>query len=205
MPDQAIHVIAAGLDGEPSTAASIEMLDALAAVLARVFEVNCHVRTGVVEVAFAHDATRNQYMSTSILARLAALRESEPFARAGEGVRLLAVTALDLFVPILTFVFGEAQLDGYCGVVSLHRLREEHYGLPPNSELLAERLAKEAVHELGHTYGLRHCDDWNCVMASTHAVERLDLKAVNFCPRCTKVVKGGAAFPGGGAGFRAGS
>lgn len=191
MPDRAIHVIAAGLDREPSTAASIEMLDALAAVLARVFEVSCHVRTGVVEVGFSHDATRNQYMSTSILARLTALRESEPFAREGAGARLLGVTALDLFVPVLTFVFGEAQLDGRCGVVSLHRLREEHYGLPPNPELLAGRLAKEAVHELGHTYGLRHCDDWNCVMASTHSVERLDLKAAEFCARCARVVRAG--------------
>ncbi len=191
MPDQAIHVIAAGLDGEPATAASIEMLDALAAVLARVFEVNCHVRTGVVEVGFSHDENRNQYMSTSILARLSALRESEPFAREGSGIRLLGVTALDLFVPVLTFVFGEAQLDGRCGVVSLHRLREEHYGLPPNPGLLAERLAKEAVHELGHTYGLRHCDDWNCVMASTHSVERLDLKAVDFCAGCARVVRAG--------------
>jgi archaemetzincin len=189
MPDEAIHLIPAGLPGEPPTAASIEMLDALAAALARIFEVSIHVRTGLVEAGFAHDATRNQYMSTSILARLAALRESELFAREGPGIRLLAVTALDLFVPVLTFVFGEAQLDGRCGVVSLHRLREEHYGLPPNPELLAERLAKEAAHELGHTYGLRHCDDWNCVMASTHAVERLDLKGVDFCARCARAVR----------------
>jgi len=189
MPDETIHVISAGLSGEPSTAASIEMLDVLAASLARVFEVNCHVRTGVVEAGFAHDAARNQYMSTSILARLAALRESEPFAREGAGIRLLGVTALDLFVPVLTFVFGEAQLEGRCGVVSLHRLREEHYGLAPNPELLAERLSKEAVHELGHTYGLRHCDDWSCVMASTHSVERLDVKGVDFCARCARAVR----------------
>src|SRR5450759_1281190 len=104
MPEEAIHLITAGFSGEPSTAASIEMLDPLAAVLARIFEVSCHVRTGVVEAGFAHDATRNQYMSTSILSRLAALRESELFAREGPHLRLLGVTALDLFVPVLTFV-----------------------------------------------------------------------------------------------------
>ena len=28
------------------------------------------------------------------------------------GARLLAVTSVDLYVPVLTFVFGEAQLSG---------------------------------------------------------------------------------------------
>ncbi len=191
MPEETIHLISAGLAGEPATGAPIEMLDDLAARLARVFEISCHVRAGTLEVDFAHDAMRNQYMSTSILARLAELRASDLFANENSAARLLGVTALDLFVPVLTFVFGEAQLDGRCGVVSTRRLREEHYGLPPNPDLLAARLAKEAAHELGHTYGLRHCDDWRCVMASTHSVERLDLKSVDFCAGCARVVRGG--------------
>jgi archaemetzincin len=104
------------------------------------------------------------------------------------GSRILAVTSLDLFVPVLTFVFGEAQLAGNCAVVSIHRLREEVYGLPPNPGLLAERLAKEAIHELGHTFGLRHCDDWNCAMASSHSVEWLDVKGADLCPACRKAI-----------------
>ena len=52
-----------------------------------------------------------------------------------------------------------------------------------------ERLRKEAVHELGHTFGLRHCDDWRCVMASSHAVERLDVKSAEFCARCRRAVR----------------
>jgi archaemetzincin len=113
---------------------------------------------------------------------------------AGEGARILGVTEMDLFVPVLTFVFGEAQLDGRCAVISLQRLREEFYGLPANPALLRERAVKEAVHELGHTFGLRHCPDWRCVMASTHAVERLDLKSAEFCEGCRRVV-GGVAAP----------
>src|SRR5262249_11409644 len=105
------------------------------------------------------------------------------------GNRILAVTSLDLFVPVLTFVFGEAQLAGACAVVSLHRLREEVYGLPPNPGLLEERLLKEAVHELGHTYGLRHCEDWRCVMTSSHAVEFLDVKSNDLCRRCRQAVQ----------------
>jgi archaemetzincin len=89
---------------------------------------------------------------------------------------------------VLTFVFGEAQLDGNCAVVSTARLKEEFYGLPGRQELLRERLLKEAVHELGHTFGLRHCADWRCVMTSSHAVERLDVKGAEFCRACRKPV-----------------
>jgi archaemetzincin len=92
-------------------------------------------------------------------------------------VRAIGVTRLDLFVPILTFVFGEAELGGRCAVVSLQRLDERFYGVPAREELLRERLVKEAVHELGHTFGLRHCEDWRCVMTPSHAVDRLDIKA----------------------------
>jgi len=95
---------------------------------------------------------------------------------------------------VLTFVFGEAQLSGNCAVVSLHRLREEFYGLPPNEELVRARLLKEAVHELGHTFGLRHCDNWQCVMTSSHAVERLDVKGTEFCFLCGRVVAGAGAY-----------
>jgi archaemetzincin len=98
------------------------------------------------------------------------------------------VTCLDLYLPILTFVFGEAQLEGACAVVSAHRLRQETYGLPPDQMLLRERLLKEAVHELGHTFGLTHCADRSCVMASPHSVEWIDLKTAEFCPSCLPTI-----------------
>ena len=90
-------------------------------------------------------------------------------ARGDPDARVLGVTTCDLYVPVLTFVFGEAQLDGNCAVVSTARLHEEFYGLPRERCLLRERLIKEAAHELGHTFGLRHCPDWRCVMSSSHA------------------------------------
>jgi predicted Zn-dependent protease len=98
--------------------------------------------------------------------------------------RLLGVTSLDLYIPTLMFVFGEAQLHGPCAVVSVHRLRQEFYGLPADPRLEAERLLKEAVHELGHTLGLRHCDDYHCAMAPSHAVEWIDLKSSRLCSDC---------------------
>jgi archaemetzincin len=153
------------------------LLKSLAGHLERHFGTPCHPLHGKVEAAFAELPERNQYHSHRLLARLAG--QAPP-----DGGRLLGVTALDLCVPIFSYVFGEAQLAGPCAIVSLFRLREEFYGLPPNPALLEERLLKEAVHELGHTLGLQHCDDWQCVMSASHTVERLDLKGQNYCWEC---------------------
>jgi archaemetzincin len=89
-----------------------------------------------------------------------------------------------LYIPILTFVFGEAQMGGKCSVVSYARLRQEFYGLPADVNLLARRLLIESIHELGHTLELHHCDDYRCVMSSSHAVEWIDLKEQTFCMDC---------------------
>lgn len=159
---------------------AVELLDEIAARLAGLFRVSCHVRTQALDASFARDVVRGQYYSTAILERLAA----DPLAEGG--ARLLGITEHDLYVPVLTFVFGEAQIGGPFALVSLHRLREEFYGLPPRPELLLQRAVKEAVHELGHTFGLRHCADWRCVMASTHSVERLDVKSEWFCAKCLR-------------------
>jgi archaemetzincin len=128
---------------------------------------------------FAYNSVRGQYHSTEILKRLL----QDPQA---ESWRILGVAEVDLYIPILTFVFGEAQL-GYAGaLVSTHRLRAEFYGLPKDPLLLQERLLKEAIHELGHTFGLPHCPDYLCVMSASHSVERIDLKQTNFCKACAR-------------------
>ena len=161
----------------------LERLEALAADLARIFRSPCRVLDVVLDVKFAHNPARGQYHSTAILERLQAVGSN------GKS-RLLGVTAVDLFVPIFTFVFGEGQVGGNCALASLYRLSEEHYGLPSDEAKLRERLTKEAVHELGHTFGLRHCEDWQCVMASSHSVELVDVKSAEFCRECTRVVRG---------------
>ena len=90
------------------------------------------------------------------------------------------MTEIDLYIPVLTFVFGEAQLADGGAVVSAHRLHQEFYGMPTDPELLHERLLKESLHELGHTYGLRHCPDYTCVMSSSNArgTHRLEKRRV---------------------------
>jgi archaemetzincin len=164
----------------PRTEPGPRQLESLAAALESTFRVPCRIVRCDFDVSFAVDSVRQQYWSTAILQRLSNTSD--------RGERLLGVTACDLYVPVLTFVFGEAQLDGNCALVSTARLKEEFYGLPPREDLLQERLIKEAVHELGHTFGLRHCNHWQCVMSSSHAVERLDVKEARFCKACRSVV-----------------
>src|SRR3970282_2467839 len=133
------------------------------------FRVPCEVLSRVANPEFAFHPERQQYHSSEILAWM----ESQITPATW---RLLALTAADLYIPILTFVFGEARLDGKTAVVSTHRLRQEFYGLPPDPELLRERLVREAGHELGHPFALRHCDDWQCVLSSSSSVDVIDLK-----------------------------
>jgi archaemetzincin len=105
-------------------------------------------------------------------------------------MRILAVTSVDLFIPVLTYVFGEAQLGGPAAVVSTNRLRSEKYGLPPDPETLISRLEKEAVHELGHTFGLFHCSEPACVMHASTYVEEIDPKEASFCATCLQALRG---------------
>ncbi len=149
--------------------------------LRREFLVPCEIHPPEPDPLFAYNITRQQYHSTEILAYMRN-RETPPSSR------LLGVTAVDLYIPILTFVFGEAQLQGTCALLSAYRLRQEFYGLPSNPSLFHARLLKEATHELGHTLSLTHCDNYQCVMSPSHAVEWIDLKSPTFCPTCRSQV-----------------
>ena len=159
-----------------------ELLAELRTGLSREFAVRCEILPAEPDPQFAFNVTRRQYQSTEILAHMT---KRQPLADA----RLLGVTLFDLYIPILTFVFGEAQLRGNCALVSAHRLRQEFYGLPANPELFHERLLKEATHELGHTFTLAHCEDYQCVMAPSHGVEWIDLKGGSFCSACRTAVR----------------
>jgi len=100
--------------------------------------------------------------------------------------RTILLTSVDLYIPIFTFVFGLAKLDGLTGIVSAHRLKSEFYGLPSDEDLLRTRITKEIVHEYGHLLNLRHCFDYRCVMASSNTADDLDVKGDQFCDSCLK-------------------
>lgn len=126
----------------------------------------------------AYDPVRRQWNAGKLLLAL----EEMPEARGAK--RILGVTEADLFIPILTFVFGLAYLQARAALVSVHRLHPEFYGLPTAADLVLRRLEKEAMHEIGHTYGLKHCDDQGCVMHYSNTAEEVDLKEARYCPVC---------------------
>lgn len=132
---------------------------------------------------------RDQYHATLVLASLLRMLP-DPTGR------ILGITSVDLFVPVLTFVFGQAQLDGPGALLSTFRLRNEYYGLPPDETVLLDRVIKEAVHELGHSFGLVHCRDAECVMSSSTYVEEVDLKGDWYCPRCAGQLEAAQGIPG---------
>ncbi|MFZ2491855.1 MAG: archaemetzincin family Zn-dependent metalloprotease [Thermoanaerobaculia bacterium] len=162
----------------PLAGAQPRLVSSVSRALAREFRTKATAADPHVDVAFAYHPERNQYHSTMIVEHLARV------ARTKGSEITIGVADVDLFIPILTFVFGEAELGGNIAVVSYHRLHQEYYGLARDEQVLEERLVKEAVHEVGHTAGLTHCDDYECVMAPSHAVEWLDLKGGALCDAC---------------------
>lgn len=119
-------------------------------------------------------ARRGQYSAERILQRLEVRATG----------RTLGVVDRDLYVPDLNFVFGLADTIGRRAVVALPRLRQRFYGLADDEALFHERAAKEAVHELGHTYGLGHCRNRRCVMAFSNSLGDTDRKERRFCATC---------------------
>jgi archaemetzincin len=157
------------------------LLMELAPALAEIYRMPTEILSTRLDPDFAFHRERQQYHSSELLRAMQ--RYVEP-----DSWRVLGITAVDLYIPILTFVFGEAQMGGPCGLVSAHRLRQEFYGLPPDADVLRTRLLKEAVHELGHTLDLTHCTNYQCAMAPSHAVEWIDLKDSSLCGACEALV-----------------
>ena len=163
---------------------SNDLLDRLGHDLARIYPVTPRIRAVQFEPDLALDQDRAQYNSSRLLALLldsASTTED----------RILGIAGVDLFIPILTFVFGEAQVFGPTAVVSLHRLRTEVYGLPSDPALSYRRLLIESVHELGHTWGLLHCLRPDCAMHTSTYVEEIDLKKPALCGSCRPAVQAG--------------
>ena len=126
----------------------------------------------------ALDKKRGQYRSNQLLAAVQAYA-----VKAGLS-RVLGVLDADIFVPELNFVFGEATFPGDSAIVSLWRLKPEFHGEPTNVKLLAERSLKEALHEVGHTLGLKHCHRSSCVMHFSNSIFDTDKKQTSFCDEC---------------------
>jgi archaemetzincin len=153
-----------------------DLIAGLVEGLERIFPLRHVVTEGIADIEFAHDAVRRQYSAIELLKQLGSVRREED-------AKVLGVTETDLFVPILTFVYGQAQLQGRCAVVSSFRLAMH------GSEriLLLGRLIKEGVHELGHTFGLVHCKNPLCAMCFSFSLAQIDMKESFLCGACKAV------------------
>lgn len=131
------------------------------------------------DLAEFYDARRRQYNANQVMSLVS---ERVPYYT----FKAIGIFRVDFFIPILTYIFGQAALNGKIGIASLYRLRNELYGLPSNQLLMIERFRKVVIHELGHTFGLIHCQTTNCIMRSSTYVEDIDQKELRFCPDCQK-------------------
>ena len=156
------------------------ILEALRHPLEEVFGQRAQIGDSIALPQESWDQQRGQHLASFLLAELPSL----PYS----GDRVLGVVDVDIFAPGLNFVFGQADISGKRALISLQRLRQEFYGLPRDENVFRERALKEAVHELGHTYGLRHCPDPTCVMHFSNSLPDTDLKGWNFCPVCQEKV-----------------
>jgi archaemetzincin len=166
----AIHV--AFVDGQTP-----RWSDALLAGVADAFHHPVRPLAVSIDLATCFVPSRRQHHASQVLAALLP-HLPDPAAK------VLGIVPVDLFIPVLTFVFGQAQLDGPGAVVSTYRLRAEFYGLPADEGVLVERAIKECVHELGHAFGLVHCQVHDCVMHSSTVVDEVDLKRSELCGQC---------------------
>ena len=155
---------------------SPELIEAVAAEIQRVFGFSITIDAVLQDLSFALDQNRNQHHSTMILEQLAANAPTR-------AIKVIAISQVDLFIPILTHVYGEAQLGGTACVVSTFRLNEGRSAMNISQKYI-DRIVKEAIHELGHTFNLRHCPEDTCIMHYCRNEEDVDRKSDELCRYC---------------------
>jgi archaemetzincin len=139
------------------------------------------IREGYLDLSDFFDPARRQYNADKILSTVDMLYGNDSF-------RIIGLFNVDLFIPVLTYIFGQAYLNGRTSIASAYRLNNEAYGLKADDKLMLERFSKEIIHELGHTLGLIHCHFPTCVMRAGTYVEDIDQKGAAFCSDCRQTL-----------------
>ncbi len=166
----------------PINAMDVASLERLALCLEERFLFTCRVESSISIPRTSLNSVRKQMFLNTLVARVAAT--SSP-----EGAIRLAITDYDLYKTSHQFIFGEGNEEQRVAVVSIHRLRSDFYGERSDPNLLFQRTLKEAVHDLGHTLGLKHCFNARCAMYFSNSIYDTDNKLSHFCEACEKRVR----------------
>lgn len=166
-----ITLVPLGLDEQ-------SLLEVLGGDLERVFDFRVRIVNRLEIPANSYNPRRNQYQAALFLTALRRCLDPE------KQEKVLGITDKDLYIEGLNFVFGQAELSGSFAVISFARLHQSFYDLPEDRVLFLKRVIKEAVHELGHTFGLKHCPNSNCVMCFSNSLHDTDRKNAEFCQSC---------------------
>jgi archaemetzincin len=154
-----------------------DILEKICEAVRQEFYFSVMLKEGHLDLGEFYDITRRQYNGSMLLKQVNAMFLPD-------SIKILGLFNVDLFIPILTFIFGQAFLGGRSGIASIYRLSNERYGINEDKVLLTERFKKEVIHELGHTFELIHCYNPACVMRSSTYVEDIDQKKQFLCHSC---------------------
>lgn len=158
-----------------------DLLASVAASISSEYHVPVSIKESHTDLSEFYDPMRRQYNGNEIM------KELDSWSSLNH-LKNIGLFRVDLFIPILTYIFGQAALNGNIGVASLYRLRNEQYGMKRDDDLLLERFQKVIIHELGHMFGLVHCHFPPCVMRSSTYVEDIDQKSPHLCNNCRKEI-----------------
>ncbi len=161
-----------------------DFLEKIASEITQEFHLPVFFEESHIDINKFYDPMRRQYDGNRILKEL-------DFLSLPQNVKNIGLFRVDLFIPILTYIFGQALLNGRTGIASLHRLRNEQYGMGKDEDLLLDRFRKVIIHEFGHMFGLLHCHIPTCVMRSSTYVEDIDQKSHKLCFKCRSEIKVG--------------
>ncbi len=153
------------------------VLESISEAVGNEFACSVTIKDAHIDLGDFFDPARRQYNADKLL------RIVDSMNVPGSN-KTIGLFSIDLYIPILTYIFGQAQLGGRTGIASHYRLDNERYGMKSNPKLLLERFKKEVIHELGHTFGLIHCHTPDCVMRSGTYVEDIDQKNARLCGNC---------------------
>ena len=157
------------------------LLEMVAKDVEHEFELPVKIREGHLDLSEFFHPARRQYDGNRLLKEI-------DFIFGSDSTKTVGLFNVDLFIPVLTYIFGQAFLNGRTGIASIYRLGNERYGLKPDESVMIDRIRKEVIHELGHTFGLIHCYHPDCVMRSSTYVEDIDQKSIHLCSGCREAL-----------------